>query len=30
MFNKAIAEIIADGTYKTINDKYFAFDVYGS
>jgi polar amino acid transport system substrate-binding protein len=30
MFNKALAEIIADGTYKTINDKYFAFDVYGS
>ena len=30
MFNKAIAEIIADGTYKTINDKYFSFDVYGS
>jgi len=30
MFNKAIEEIRADGTYKTINDKYFAFDVYGS
>ena len=30
MFNKAIAEIIADGTYKKINDKYFSFDVYGS
>jgi polar amino acid transport system substrate-binding protein len=30
MFNKALAEIIADGTYKAINDKYFAFDVYGS
>jgi polar amino acid transport system substrate-binding protein len=29
MFNKAIAEILADGTYKTISDKYFAFDVYG-
>ena len=29
MFNKAIAEIIADGTYKKINDKYFSFDVYG-
>ena len=23
-------EIRADGTYKTINDKYFSFDVYGS
>ncbi len=30
MFNKAIAEIRADGTYDTISDKYFAFDVYGS
>lgn len=30
MFNKAIEEIRADGTYKTINDKYFSFDVYGS
>lgn len=29
MFNKALAEIIADGTYKKINDKHFAFDVYG-
>jgi polar amino acid transport system substrate-binding protein len=28
--NKAIAEIRADGTYKTINAKYFDFDVYGS
>jgi lysine-arginine-ornithine-binding protein len=28
MFNKAIAEIRADGTYKKINDKYFPFDVY--
>jgi polar amino acid transport system substrate-binding protein len=26
--NKAIDEIIADGTYKTINDKYFTIDVY--
>ena len=26
--NKAIAEIRADGTYKTINDKYFTLDVY--
>ena len=25
----AIAAIRADGTYKAINDKYFAFDVYG-
>jgi polar amino acid transport system substrate-binding protein len=30
MFNKAIEQIRADGTYKAINDKYFAFDVYGS
>ncbi len=28
MFNKAIAEIRADGTYKKINEKYFPFDVY--
>jgi polar amino acid transport system substrate-binding protein len=28
MINKAIAEIVADGTYKTINDKYFAFSIY--
>ncbi|WP_428426691.1 ABC transporter substrate-binding protein [Pararhizobium sp.] len=26
--NKALAEIRADGTYKTINDKYFTIDVY--
>ncbi|TBU99239.1 ABC transporter substrate-binding protein [Stutzerimonas kirkiae] len=26
--NKALAEIIADGTYKKINDKYFPFDIY--
>ncbi len=26
--NKALAEIRADGTYKTINDKYFDIDVY--
>ncbi|MDH3670757.1 MAG: ABC transporter substrate-binding protein [Gammaproteobacteria bacterium] len=30
MFNKAIAGIRADGTYKKINAKYFAFDVYGN
>ena len=29
MFNKALEEIIADGTYKTINDKYFDFNAYG-
>jgi lysine-arginine-ornithine-binding periplasmic protein len=29
MFNKAIEQIRADGTYKKINDAYFAFDVYG-
>lgn len=28
-FNKAIETIRADGTYKAINDKYFAFDIYG-
>jgi len=27
--NKALAQIIADGTYKKINDKYFNFNVYG-
>ena len=26
--NKALAEIVADGTYKAINDKYFPFSVY--
>ena len=26
--NKALAEIIADGTYKRINDKYFTINVY--
>lgn len=26
--NKALDEIRADGTYKTINDKYFSIDVY--
>ncbi len=28
-FNKAIDAILADGTYKKIQDKYFDFDVYG-
>jgi ABC-type amino acid transport substrate-binding protein len=26
--NKALAEILADGTYKKINDKYFTINVY--
>ena len=29
IFNEAIDAIRANGTYKKINDKYFAFDVYG-
>jgi arginine/ornithine transport system substrate-binding protein len=28
-FNKALKEILDDGTYKKINDKYFPFDIYG-
>lgn len=28
-FNAAIDKILIDGTYKTINDRYFDFDVYG-
>jgi polar amino acid transport system substrate-binding protein len=28
MFNKAIAEIVADGTYEKINEKYFPFSIY--
>ena len=28
-FNAAIAAIREDGTYETINKKYFDFDVYG-
>ena len=28
MFNKALATIIENGTYKQINDKYFDFSVY--
>ena len=26
--NKALAEIVADGTYKKIDDKYFPFSIY--
>lgn len=29
-FNAAIVKIREDGTYKTINDKYFEFDAYGA
>jgi len=29
MLNAALKQIISDGTYKKINDKYFDFDVYG-
>jgi polar amino acid transport system substrate-binding protein len=29
LLDKGIADIRANGTYKTINDKYFAFDAYG-
>jgi arginine/ornithine transport system substrate-binding protein len=28
-FNKALAAILGNGTYKKINDKYFDFNVYG-
>jgi len=28
-FNKAIVDIRKNGTYKKVNDKYFAFDAYG-
>jgi len=28
LFNKAIADIVADGTYAKINDKYFPFSIY--
>lgn len=27
-FNKALEEILADGTYQTINEKYFPFSIY--
>ena len=27
--NKAFGEMLTDGTYKKINDKYFKIDVYG-
>jgi arginine/ornithine transport system substrate-binding protein len=29
LLNKAIKQILADGTYKGINDQYFDFNVYG-
>ncbi len=29
ILNKALAAIIANGTYKKINDKYFSFNAYG-
>ena len=28
--SKTIQDIRADGTYKTMNDKYFAVDIYGA
>lgn len=28
-FNKAIAEVRADGTYDKIAKKYFEYDIYG-
>ncbi len=28
LLNKALAEVVADGTYKKINDKYFPFSIY--
>ena len=28
-FNKAIAEIRANGTYQQVQDKYFKYDIYG-
>lgn len=28
-FNAAIAQIRSDGTFKSISDKYFSFDIYG-
>lgn len=28
--NTALAAILADGTYKKINDRYFSFDIYGA
>ncbi|MEM7225629.1 MAG: ABC transporter substrate-binding protein [Pseudomonadota bacterium] len=29
MFNRAIEEMRANGSYQAINDKYFSFDIYG-
>ena len=29
-FNKALVAVTKDGTFKTINDKYFPFDIMGS
>jgi histidine transport system substrate-binding protein len=29
-FNRALATILANGTYQKINRKYFAFDIYGA
>lgn len=29
MINKAISDMLNDGTYKKLEQKYFDFDIYG-